>query len=685
MEPFEKMPTEPGLLARLPENDRDRGSTAEALYHGIFAAAADAILLADEQQRYLDANPAAEDLLGYTRDELLARRIEDIVAAGSAWTAAEFQRFLETGRWQGELSLLRKDGVLIHTEARASRIELSGGPVYLSVLRDISARRENEAERDRLLRERSALLESTGEGIYGIDLFGKCIFVNPAAARMLGWEPNDLLGRQLHSVIHHHRVDGTEYPVDECPILRSIRIGEGCRIDDEVIFRKDGVAVPVEFSSNPIIDDGRITGAVVTFSDISLRRQAEIQQREETRLLETLNQVGQSLSAELDLESLLQAVTNAATSLTGAQFGAFFYNTTTEQGEAYVLYTLAGAPRSAFEQFPPPRNTDLFGPTFRGEGIIRLDDVTQDRRYGRNAPYYGMPPGHLPVRSYLAVPVAGRTGEVLGGLFFGHAEPGVFTERAERIVAGIAAQAAIAIDNARLFRSAQDAIKARDQFLSVAAHELKTPLTSLRAGAQFMLHRYERDGGYDPANLQLALQTIDRQSARLARLVNQLLDTSWIESGHLGVERSPADLCVLVQDVVQGFREQAPQRTIRVHCPATLLGTFDSGRIEQVLINLLDNALKYSPPDQPIDVEVGETEGDQLCFSVRDRGPGVPAEHRAQLFDRGQLFEAGNHQAGLGIGLYLCRRIVELHGGTIDVETPDGGGVRFIVHLPAGS
>lgn len=685
MERFEKMPTEPGRPPRLPEGDRDRVSTAEALYHGIFAAAADAILLADEQQRYVDANPAAEDLLGYSRDEILARRIEDIVAAGPDWTATEFQRFVETGRWQGELELRRKDGARIQVEARASRIELPGGQVFLSILRDIRERRENEAERERLLRERSALLESTGEGIYGIDLFGKCIFVNPAAARMVGWEPNDLLGRPLHAILHHHRLDGTEYPADECPILGSIRTGRGCRIDDEVIFRKDGEAVPVEYSSNPIIDEGRIIGAVVTFSDISLRRQAEIQQRDETRLLETLNQVGRSLSAELDLESLLQAVTNATTALTGAQFGAFFFNPTVEEGEAYILYSLAGAPHPAFEQFPLTRNSDLFEPTFRGEGIIRLDDVTQDPRSGRDAPSDSLPPGHLPVRSYLAVPVAGRTGEVLGGLFFGHAEPGIFTERAERIAAGIAAQAAIAIDNARLFRSAQDAIRARDQFLSVAAHELKTPLTSLRASAQFMLYRYERDGGYDPAALRMALQTIDRQSARLSRLVDQLLDTSWLESGHLGLERAPADLCTLVQDVVQGFREQAPRRTIRVRYPARLIGSFDAGRIEQVLVNLLDNALKFGPPDQPIDVEVGESRGDQLCFSVRDRGPGIPADLRARLFDRDQLFEAGNHQAGLGIGLYLSRRIVELHGGTIDVESPDGGGARFIVQFPAGN
>ena len=134
--------------------------------------------------------------------------------------------------------------------------------------------------------------------------------------------------------------------------------------------------------------------------------------------------MGQIISAELDLHNTVQAVTNAATQLTGARFGSFFYNVLNEEGASYMLYTLAGVPREAFAHFPMPRATDLFGPTFRGEGVVRIDDVKQDPRYGKNSPYYGMPEGHLPVISYLAVPVVSRSGEVMGGLFFGHPEPG---------------------------------------------------------------------------------------------------------------------------------------------------------------------------------------------------------------------------------------------------------------------
>ena len=165
----------------------------------------------------------------------------------------------------------------------------------------------------------------------------------------------------------------------------------------------------------------------------------------------------------MDLERLVQRVTDAGVELSHAEFGAFFYNVLREDGEAYTLYTLAGAPRAAFETFPMPRNTAVFEPTFRGGPPVRSDDILADPRYGKSAPYYGMPKGHLPVRSYLAASVVSRSGEVLGGLFFGHAQPGVFTARAERIVAALAAQAAVAIDNARLYQANQREIAARRQ------------------------------------------------------------------------------------------------------------------------------------------------------------------------------------------------------------------------------
>ena len=198
------------------------------------------------------------------------------------------------------------------------------------------------------------------------------------------------------------------------------------------------------------------------------------------RILETLNRTGAALAAELDLERLVQTVTDAGVEITGAQFGAFFYNVIDGLGESYMLYTISGVPRAEFESFPMPRNTEVFAPTFEGRGTVRSDDILLDPRYGKNHPRRGMPEGHLPVRSYLAVSVVSRSGEVIGGLFFGHAEPGRFTAGHEQLLEGIAGQAAVAIDNARLYSAAQKELAQR----RAAEAQLRESETRLRLATE---------------------------------------------------------------------------------------------------------------------------------------------------------------------------------------------------------
>jgi PAS domain S-box-containing protein len=200
---------------------------------------------------------------------------------------------------------------------------------------------------------------------------------------------------------------------------------------------------------------------------------------EEVRRSQALNRIAEALGGGGAADDLVQTVVDGGVELTGAQFGAFFYNVIDAAGERFMLYSLSGAPRSAFEAFPMPRNTAVFAPTFAGEGVVRSDDITQDPRYGRNAPRQGMPEGHLPVRSYLAVPVITRDGAVLGGLFFGHPETGRFNARAETLVVGLAAQAAVAIESVRVHNAAHaELVQRRD-----AEERLKFALDAGRLGS----------------------------------------------------------------------------------------------------------------------------------------------------------------------------------------------------------
>ncbi|SAK46785.1 sensor kinase/response regulator fusion protein [Caballeronia catudaia] len=237
-------------------------------------------------------------------------------------------------------------------------------------------------------------------------------------------------------------------------VLLSARAGEEARVGGLEAGADDYLTKP--FSARELL--ARVASNLRL---ARLRNETEQKLRDESRTLEILNRVGTTVAGELELSRAVQVVVDAATELTGAAFGSFFYNVLDDKGGRYTLYTLSGVTMDAFAKFPMPRNTAVFGPTFAGQGIVRTDDITKDERYGHNAPHHGMPQGHLAVRSYLAAPVLSRTGEVLGGLFFGHPEPGVFNERAERIVTGIASQAAIAIDNARLFQAAQNEIAER--------------------------------------------------------------------------------------------------------------------------------------------------------------------------------------------------------------------------------
>ncbi len=208
----------------------------------------------------------------------------------------------------------------------------------------------------------------------------------------------------------------------------------------------------------------------------------DIRKRHDT--LAMLNRVSGALVAEMDLQKIVQSVTDAGREITGAAFGAFFYKSENEHGEAYLLYTLSGAPREAFEKFPTPRPTELFAPIFEGRGPVRIGNVLKDSRYSKSAPFHGMPPGHLKVQSYLAAPVISRTGGVLGGLFFGHPDADIFSAEAESTLVGLAALASIAIDNANLYATTQREMSK----LAQARNDLLASEERLRTLAESLPH-----------------------------------------------------------------------------------------------------------------------------------------------------------------------------------------------------
>ncbi len=433
------------------------------------------------------------------------------------------------------------------------------------------------------------------------------------------------------------------------------------------------------------------------------RQRTEARLREQTEVVETINRIGQLLSAELAQDKLVQAVTDAATELTGAEFGSFFYNVLDDRGGSYMLYSLSGVPREAFAHMPMPRATQLFGPTFRGEATIRIADVRTDARYGHSAPFHGMPPGHLPVCSYLAVSVISRSGEVIGGLFFGHAAAGMFTERHERIVEGLAAQTAIAMDNARLYQRARQALeeredllareqaarrdleiasRAKDEFLGMLSHELRTPLNAILGWTRLL-----GTGRLDATAIGRAVETIDRNAKLQAHLIDDMLDVSRIISGKLRLDAQPVDLTTVVGAAVDTSRPAAEAKDIRVQVvldfgAGVVLG--DAVRLQQVVWNLLANAIKFTPKQGTVRVQL-ERVNSHVELTVSDTGPGIDEDFLPHMFDRFRQADGAisRKHGGLGLGLAIVRHLVELHGGSVEAHNrADRAGAVVTVILP---
>jgi PAS domain S-box-containing protein len=450
--------------------------------------------------------------------------------------------------------------------------------------------------------------------------------------------------------------------------------------------------------------------------------------REEARTLEVLNRTGAALAAELSLERLVQTVTDAAVDLTRAQFGAFFYNVIDENGEAYTLYSLSGAPREAFGNFPMPRNTPVFEPTFRGEGTVRSDDILADPRYGQNPPYHGMPRGHLPVRSYLAIPVVSRSGEVIGGLFFGHSEPGVFTQRDERIVAGIAAQAAIAIDNAQLFEASQRELAARrhaeeelqrinetledriaeeiknrrqiedalrqtqkmeaiGQLTGGIAHDFNNLLTVIIGNIETMQRRLPPDhefhrliaaalrGAFRGAELTQRLLVF----ARRQPLAPEVVSPNKLVGGMSDLLRRALGEAVAIETVLAGG----------------LWNIFaDANQLENALINLAVNARDAMPDGGKLTIETSNsyldeaycsmhadvTAGQYVGIFVTDTGEGMPQDVVEKAFE--PFFTTKGIGQGTGLGLSQVYGFVKQSGGHVKIYSEVGQGTCVKLYLP---
>ncbi|WP_345948783.1 PAS domain S-box protein [Mucilaginibacter sp. PAMB04274] len=660
------------MVTLIPLNNYLINNNQQALLASIVDSSEDAIVSKTLDGIITSWNKAAEKLFGYSPSEIIGKHIsilipnarlgEEDIIIGNVRQGKRIDHF-ETMR-------LTKAGKEIPISLSVSPVLNDAGEVIgaSKIARDVSERKKAYEHQARL----AAIVDTSDDTILSKTLEGIITSWNNAAEAMFGYTADEVIGKHISILIPQSRLKEEEYIIGQ--------IAQNKRVDhfETIRISKYGREIPISLSVSPILDhNGQVIGASKIARDISIQKTVDENTRSYTRRLEIINTVIKVIAEELDLNKILQKVTDITTELTGAEFGAFFYNAVDESGESYLLYTLSGAPREAFERFGMPRNTAVFHATFSGEGVVRVGDITKDLRYGHNPPHNGMPAGHLPVVSYLAVPVILRSGEVIGGLFFGHSKAGVFTSEHESLVGPIAAQAAIGLDNAKLYKEVKTLNEKKDEFIGLASHELKTPLTSITGYLQIL----ERMPGSDSSK-KFVSKTV-QQVKKLSALVSDLLDVSKIEAGKLQLTKEDFDFRVIVDDAVELIQHSHNTHRINVHTDVNSLQVYgDPQRIEQVVINLLTNAIKYSPMANEVELMLTAS-ANEVKLSVKDFGIGIAPDKFSQLFSRFYRVEELNPNiSGLGIGLYISHEIISRHEGNLWVESEPDKGSTFWFTLP---
>ena len=648
-------------------------------------------------------NQGAQRIFGYTADEVIGKSVTILIPEDHLDEEPVILARLRAGQRIEHYETVRvhKDGRLIDISLTVSPIRGPNGQIVgaSKIARDITEQKQARRALDEASSRLKLALDAARLGDWSWDARTDVVTLSETAAHIFGIAPRTCITRSvMRQLLPEEDRERTRMVVEAA-------LAQHKDYDIEYrMKREDHSEAWVQTKARGIYaEDGSVAGILGFVQDISTRKTNEQTLREQAEALRTLNEVGKAISAELDLHHTVQAVTDAATDLIGARCGAFFYNVLNEDGVSNTLYTLSGVPRELFKHFPMPRATDLFGPTFRGDAVVRIDDVRLDPRYGQNSPYYGMPDGLLPVTSYLAVPVVSHSGEVLGGLFFGHPEPAMFTERDEMLVSGLASQAAIAMDNARLYeaakkaraqaergaaenerlyRQAEESSRLKEEFLATISHELRTPLSAILGWARML-----RLGQLSNENTTKALDTIERNARAQAQLVDDLLDVSRIVTGKLRMDVRPVDPNSFIDAAVEAVRPAAEARAVRVQKiidtgPISIPG--DPVRLQQVVWNLLSNAIKFTPRGGCVQIR-SERVNSHLEIVVSDTGQGISPDFLPHVFDRFRQADqkTSRQHGGMGLGLAIVRHLVELHGGTVQADSEgEGKGATFTVMLP---
>jgi len=627
---------------------------SEKRFHDIVEASADWVWEVNAEGRYIYVSESVRELLGYEPEELLGKTPFAIMPPDEAERiGAIFKTIASSHQPFRELDNINicKDGSLRHVQTSGMPMLDSQGNLwgYRGLDKDVTEKvLATAALRESEERHRS-VLSALGEGVYGVDVMGRCTFINDAALNMLGYEMGEVLGQLQHGLFHRSRIDGRGYPVEECPVFMTAHDGIPRR-EDEWFIRKDGQGFPVELAVTPLHANGKLSGAVAAFSDISARRAAEA----EIRKL--------SLAVEQSPESIM---------ITNLRGEIEYVNEAFVKTSGYSREEALGHSPKILHSGMTPKTTQKAlwealgrGEIWQGEFINKRKDGSIYTEHAILAPIR-QPDGQ--VSHYLALKEDITEKKRLGQ------ELDHYRHHLEELVESRTAE----LEKARI--QADAANKAKSAFLANMSHEIRTPMNAI-IGLSHLLRQEATLPSQAPR-----LEKIDSAARHLLGIINDILDLSKIEAGRAELEESDFSLDTVIDHVRAFIADQAVAKGLQIDVdtegvPQWLHG--DSTRLRQALLNYAANAVKFTEQGHiRITARLLESLDDRLRirFEVRDSGIGIEADKLPLLFEAFTQSDASNTRryGGTGLGLAITRRLAEMMGGNVGVESTPGQGSLF--------
>ena len=553
-----------------------------------------------------------------------------------------------------------------------------------AALKDLTESQENLRESEEHSR---LLLDSAAEGILGVDSDGNVTFSNPAATRILGFSAAELLGHDIHEMIHHSHVDGTPYPVAECPMTKTYIEGTRHHVEDEVLWRKDGTSFYTDYTSTPIRNDRELVGAVIMFSDITKRKKFERLSLLSRQRLETLLRVAEYEIT--DVTDFLDYALQKALDMTSSRFGyIYFYNEATKEFE---LNTWSKQVMPECQVIDPHTKyaldkTGIWGEVVRQRKSMIVNDYSLQHPLAK-----GTPEGHVPLERFMSVPVfeEGKIVAVVGVANRTEEYDEIDVRQLDLLMNSVwkmlrafeyRGQLIVARD------AAKAANRAKSDFLANMSHELRTPLNAIIGFSEILI---DEKLGSLLEKQKRSVGNVLTAGRHLLALINDILDLAKVEAGKMELELGDVEVGTLLRESLVLIQEKAMEHSIRLHtevedCVAELKMQADARKLKQILYNLLSNAAKFTPDGGEITVGA-RYEEDVLVVFVRDTGIGIAPDQIERVFGEFEQVDSSyaRTQQGTGLGLALTRRFVKLHGGRIWAESEgEGKGSTFTFTIP---